>query len=160
MRVAAPKRVALALMLPVALIAGGVFSTAQIERNAALLSARRAAASELLLTSMLNQETGARGFFATRDPLFLLPWAQGTQSYTSSLAQLRSLVAGDVTLTDMVDDQARASAGERRAVFDAPRAVRRRYTGWLEPCSAADAESRAFQMISQRCPSRSRKYPE
>ena len=107
MRVAAPKRVALALMLPVALIAGGVFSTAQIERNAALLSARRAAASELLLTSMLNQETGARGFFATRDALFLRPWAQGTQSYTSSLAQLRSLVAGDDTLTDMVDDQAR-----------------------------------------------------
>ena len=107
MRVAGPKRVALVLILPVALIAGGVFSTAQVERNAALLGASRAAASERLLRSMLNQETGARGFFETRDAAFLQPWADGTRSFASSLAQLRPLVAGDPRLTAMVDDQAR-----------------------------------------------------
>jgi len=95
------------MVLPVALIAGGVFSTAQVERDAALLGARRAAASERLLMSMLNQETGSRGYFETRDTAFLQPWAAGTGSFASSLAQIRSLVAGDDTLTDMVDDQAR-----------------------------------------------------
>lgn len=125
MRVAASKHVALVLLLPVALIAGGVFSTAQVERNAALLGARRAAASEQLLTSMLNQETGARGFFETRNTVFLQPWAEGAKTFASSLAQLRSLVAGDSTLTAMVDDQARRATSWHAAAAAAVARLRR-----------------------------------
>jgi diguanylate cyclase (GGDEF)-like protein len=110
MRAPAFARVALLFALPVALIAGAVFATGQVERHAALLGASRAAASQELLTAMLDQETGARGFFETRDPVFLQPWARGSHAAVSSLAELRSLVRGDVTLTAMVAVQARRAA--------------------------------------------------
>jgi diguanylate cyclase (GGDEF)-like protein len=111
MRVGSSRRLALALMVPVLLIGGAVFATADIERNAALLGARRAAASEQLLTSMLNQETGARGFFQTREAVFLQPVAQGTAEFAQSVAELRGLVAGDPRLIHMLDDQVRRAAG-------------------------------------------------
>jgi diguanylate cyclase (GGDEF)-like protein len=110
MRVAASKRVLLLLMVPVILTAGAVFATAQVERHAALLGARRATASEQMLTSMLNQETGSRGFFETRDAVFLEPWTAGTKNFGSSLAALRSLIAGDSALTAMLNDQARRAS--------------------------------------------------
>jgi diguanylate cyclase (GGDEF)-like protein len=102
MRGPAFARVALLFALPVALIAGAVFATGQVERHAALLGASRTAASQELLTAMLDQETGARGFFETRDPVFLQPWTRGSHAAVASLAQLRSLVRGDSVLTRMV----------------------------------------------------------
>ncbi|MGD0455877.1 MAG: CHASE3 domain-containing protein, partial [Solirubrobacteraceae bacterium] len=81
--------------IPVTLIALAVFATANVQRSAALLSAREQAASQTMLTAMLDQETGARGFFQTEQQLFLAPWNQGTSAFASSIAELRSLVAGD-----------------------------------------------------------------
>src|SRR6202011_4253555 len=103
MRVVTSKRVVLLLLVPVLLVAGAVFATAQVERHAALGSSLRATVSEQLLTLMLNQETGARAFFETRDPVFLQPWTAGTKSFGPSAAELRSLVAGDRVLTGMLE---------------------------------------------------------
>src|ERR1700722_9855985 len=64
------RRVMLVVASPVLLIAIGLYATAHLERNAALLGASRQRASEQLLTAMLNQETGARGFFQTRMVVF------------------------------------------------------------------------------------------
>src|SRR5580704_2832895 len=99
MRVAGSKRVVLLLLVPVLLVAGAVFATAQVERHAALSGSRRATVSEQVLISMLNEETGTRAFFETGDPIFLQPWTAGTASFGPSVAELRSLVAGDRTLT-------------------------------------------------------------
>ena len=79
MKVPASKRVALVLIVPMVLIASAVFATAQVERHAALVGSRRAAVSGQLLTSILNQETGARGFFETLDPVFLGAVGAGDQ---------------------------------------------------------------------------------
>jgi diguanylate cyclase (GGDEF)-like protein len=107
MRKAASARVALAFVLPVILIAGAVFATAQVERHAALVGSNRAAASERILAAMLDQETGARGFFETRDAVFLQPWTAGSHAFAPTLAQLRSLVAGDAALGGLVGAEAR-----------------------------------------------------
>jgi diguanylate cyclase (GGDEF)-like protein len=109
-RVATSKRVVLLLLVPVLLVAAAVYATAQVERHAALDGARRATVSEQLLTSMLNQETGARAFFETGDPVFLQPWTAGTASFGPTVATLRSLVAGDRVLTGMVVDQVRRAS--------------------------------------------------
>ena len=125
MRITGPRRAALALAVPVALVAGGVFASGQIERHAALLGAARASASEQLLTSMLDQETGARGFFQTRDVVFLEPWSKGTKSFAASLTRLRSLVAGDAPLTRSLDGQARRALQWHSATAAAIAVVRR-----------------------------------
>ena len=105
------RRVCVLLAVPVALIAGAVFLTANVQRNAALLGAREQEASLSMLGAMSGQEAGARGFFQTRERKFLRPWDQGTTEFASSLAELRSLVAGDVALRRGLADLAgRASA--------------------------------------------------
>jgi diguanylate cyclase (GGDEF)-like protein len=100
------RRAGLVLAVPVVLLAGAVFATANVQRNAALLGARKQAASQRLLTAVLDQETGARGFFQTGQRVFLEPWTAGTSAFGSNLAQLRSLVAGDSGLQQSLTDQA------------------------------------------------------
>ncbi|HEV2656837.1 MAG TPA: CHASE3 domain-containing protein, partial [Ktedonobacteraceae bacterium] len=43
-----------------------------------------------LLASMVNQETGLRGYLVTNDPLFLQPFTQGHAQYLSTLSALAS----------------------------------------------------------------------
>jgi PAS domain S-box-containing protein len=104
------RRVMLVVASPVLLIALGLYATAHLERNAALLGASRQKASELLLTAMLNQETGTRGFFQTRMVVFLQPWTQGTKAFASGLPEVRTLVAGNAELERMLDRQAQVAA--------------------------------------------------
>ena len=48
------------LAVPVFLLAGAVFATANVQRSAALNGAREQVASQSLLTAMLDQETAAK----------------------------------------------------------------------------------------------------
>jgi CHASE3 domain sensor protein len=89
----------------VLLLSGAVFATANLERNTALRSARERVASQRLLTAMLDQETGARGFFQANERSFLEPWFQGTSAFRSSMVELRLLVAEDTRLQQMLADQ-------------------------------------------------------
>ena len=106
-------------------IAGAVFATANLQRNAALLSSREQVASQGLLTAMLDQETGARGFFQTHDRPFLQPWNQGTIAFGTSLGELRSLVSGDGGLQQMLTDQAQRAAGWHASTLAAIRVLER-----------------------------------
>jgi diguanylate cyclase (GGDEF)-like protein len=101
------RRNAAILALPIILVAGAVFATANVERNAALHGAQVQQASQVLLTAVLDQETGARGFFQTHQQAFLEPWTEGTSSFESSLRELRSLVRGNPALQRMLADQTR-----------------------------------------------------
>ena len=104
------RRVAMLFAIPVVLIAGAGFATATLERDSALHSSRQQSAGQRLLTAMLDQETGARGYFETRRTSFLQPWYQGRQDFTQALAQARSLSAGDEALQDLLTQQAQRSA--------------------------------------------------
>jgi diguanylate cyclase (GGDEF)-like protein len=101
------RRVGVVVCVPVALIAGAVFLTANVQRSAVMLGARQQETSESMLNAILNQETGARGFYESHEQASLQSWDQGTSEFASSLAQLRSLVAGNSTLERSLARQAK-----------------------------------------------------
>jgi diguanylate cyclase (GGDEF)-like protein len=101
----------IALILTTMLLVGGaVFGAATIARNSGVDAARQQSASELMLTAMLNQETGARGYFQTFDPVFLQPYHAGTSAFSQALAQSRRYAGGDSGLQRALNDEARRSA--------------------------------------------------
>ena len=87
------------------LLSGAVFANGNVQRSAALQSAREQVASQALLTATLDQETGARGFFQTGQKVFLQPWTQGTSAFGSSLSELRSLLSGNAGLEQSLSNQ-------------------------------------------------------
>jgi diguanylate cyclase (GGDEF)-like protein len=104
------------MAIPVVLIACAVFATATIERQSALNAGRQQEAAQQLLTGMLDQETGARGFFETAEPVFLQPWYQGRAEFLSALARARSLTAGDAPLQQSLAEQAELASQWHSAV--------------------------------------------
>ena len=88
-----------------------------------------------LLTGLVDQETGVRGFALTRDERFLEPYLRGQQEEADALAELRERLRGRTGLLARVD---RAQA-EARAWHDAVAAPA------LAPNGADLATSVAFQ---------------
>jgi diguanylate cyclase (GGDEF)-like protein len=98
------------ILVAVLLIGATVFVGATIARDSAVHAADQQNASEQMLTAMLNQETGARGYFQTRARVFLQPYASGVASFTQALAESRSLAGSDRVLLLGLTDQAQRSA--------------------------------------------------
>ncbi|MFZ0041784.1 MAG: diguanylate cyclase [Solirubrobacteraceae bacterium] len=92
------RRVAALAALAVATIAAAVYVAARIERDSAIHASRQAEASQQLLTAMLDQETGARGYFETHRRPFLQPWYAGITEFAAAMDQSRHLIGGDPTL--------------------------------------------------------------
>jgi diguanylate cyclase (GGDEF)-like protein len=98
------------IAITVLLIGGGVFSAATIARHSADNGARRQRESELMLTAMLNQETGARGYFETDASIFLQPYHAGASAFRQALAQSRRLAGGVMALQRSLTTQAQISS--------------------------------------------------
>jgi diguanylate cyclase (GGDEF)-like protein len=98
------------ILTAVLLIGGTVFGAATVARNSAIEAARQQSASQLMLTAMLNQETGARGYFQTFDAVFLQPYYAGTSTFRQALAQSRRYAGNDSGLQRALSDEARRSA--------------------------------------------------
>jgi diguanylate cyclase (GGDEF)-like protein len=129
------RRITLILILPVVLIAGAVLATAEVQRHTAVVASSRQVASQQLLTAMLDEETGARGYFQTRESSFLQPWQDGTQAFASSLSALRTLLPDHSSLSRLLSDQA-TRANAWHAVTEAA-IVRFRQTGHSQSVAAA-----------------------
>ena len=110
------RRVAALIAVPVVLIACAVFATARIERDSALHSGSQEEAGQRLQTAMLDQETGARGYFETRELRFLQPWYRGEKEFAAALANARSLSAGDPSLLESLTQQSLRSSQWHAAV--------------------------------------------
>ncbi len=67
--------------------------------------------SDQLLSAMINQETGLRGYIATADPSFLAPFSQGHSQYLTTVVALKSLLA----LPEWRDEHAAFSQVRTRA---------------------------------------------
>jgi diguanylate cyclase (GGDEF)-like protein len=100
-----PRRIAVLIAIPVVLIACAVFATATFERNSALHASKQQDAAQRLLTGMLDQETGARGYFETQDLRFLQPWYLGRSEFLAALADARSLSSGNAPLEQALSEQ-------------------------------------------------------
>ena len=100
------RRLLALIAVPVVLIACAVFATATIERDSALFASSQQAASQRLLTAMLDEETGSRGYLETREAAFLAPWYQGQAEFASALSDSRALAMGDAGLQQALREQA------------------------------------------------------
>ena len=101
---------ALLILVPALLLGLAVFATARTERDTALGAANAEAQGQQLLTAMLDQETGARGFFLTRDPVFLQPWYSGTKEFRVALRTAQVSDTGEPRLLRALDGQASLAA--------------------------------------------------
>jgi serine phosphatase RsbU (regulator of sigma subunit)/CHASE3 domain sensor protein len=78
------------------LVVGGLYVRSLIARSfqtAADLATTRALAFSSL-TSMLDEETGVRGYAATHNPVFLQPYHEALKPFEANVKQLRTRVAG------------------------------------------------------------------
>jgi diguanylate cyclase (GGDEF)-like protein len=99
------RRVTLLATIAVALIACAAYGAGQLERDSAVTSAQRMQQSQDLLTAMLDEETGARGYFETGRRAFLAPWYRGETKFAGAVTGSRRLDAGDPQLGGNLDVQ-------------------------------------------------------
>jgi diguanylate cyclase (GGDEF)-like protein len=129
------------LILAIAVTASAVWIASETQRSAADKAFAEATATSALLTAMLDQETGMRGFLLSRRDQFLDPYVKGKAELRRALQRVapltdrgeeRALVRGEVGTarawqTKADEAIARARAGghdtvaemeERKALFD------------------------------------------
>jgi diguanylate cyclase (GGDEF)-like protein len=83
-------RLRVVLALSVLVMAGSVWLIAGQQREAVIGVQGQLRASSDLLTSMLDQETGLRGYALTGEREFLQPYTQGRQGFDTALESARS----------------------------------------------------------------------
>src|SRR4051812_28051473 len=101
--------------LAAAVLALAVWGSAEIQRSTSAHATERTALAQALLTSMLDQETGLRGYLLTRDANFLEPYTGGNQRYVDLDRRLDAVIAGNHTQAAIEDGADRAAARWRRA---------------------------------------------
>ncbi len=129
------------LAVPVLLLAAAVFATASVEREAAERSSAAVGSAQRMLTAMLDQETGARGFFQTRDRQFLAPWYDGTADFASAASRTASLAGSESGVRSQLRQQRRI-ASEWHALTGAE--IERTLHGGRAPSVAAALGSKAL----------------
>jgi diguanylate cyclase (GGDEF)-like protein len=114
------RRIAAIVIAAVLLIGGSVFAGATIARVSTMRGAQQQTASALMLSAMLNQETGARGYFETRDSIFLQPYVAGISQFAHALATSRRLAGSDSALKLALNSEAQIAdtwnAGVQRQI--------------------------------------------
>ncbi len=77
-----------------------------------------------MLKSMLNMETGARGFFVAGADGFLAPWEQGNKGFDTAWAKAKKLTSDNATQQKRLDDM-QAKEAEFATVVNAMLKMRR-----------------------------------
>ncbi len=88
-----PSRLRLRLLLTVAVltIAGAVWGVSQTQRSVADRAFTENRAAQQMLTAMLDQETGLRGFALSGRESFLEPFDSGVRAFDAAAAEARAL---------------------------------------------------------------------
>jgi diguanylate cyclase (GGDEF)-like protein len=93
------------LLAGVLVIAAGVWVASYAQREAAARVAQQARDSQLMLTAMLDQETGLRGFLLTRRPEFLDPYTRGRRGLDAAIHAARAAAGSDGRMNSLIDQQ-------------------------------------------------------
>ncbi|HEU4658499.1 MAG TPA: diguanylate cyclase [Capillimicrobium sp.] len=126
-----PVRRRIALLLTAALVGVAVWVSADVQRDAAARGGARMEASQRLLTSMLDQETGLRGYLLTGDGVFLEPLHSGDRAFDVAERDIRAAAGDDedvlAPLDATVDVASRWHGAAREAIevtrVDGPRRI-------------------------------------
>ncbi len=81
--------------------------------------------SRAIATSLVDQETGQRGYVISGDDAFLAPYREGQEHFDEDVRSLRRLLASDAQLTQLLDEVVLA-ADQWRAVGAGPEIAARR----------------------------------
>jgi diguanylate cyclase (GGDEF)-like protein len=108
--ISGPNRTRLLFAAAVVVISAAVWLVSATQRNTAERVFEESRAANRMLTAMLDQETGVRGFAISGKEEFLQPYIRGQEDFDAALADLRELVTDD---------------GQEATVFSMVRAARR-----------------------------------
>ena len=102
-----PDRLRLPALLAVAVMftAAGVWGASYAQRSAAERVARQSRYAQLMLTAMLDQETGLRGYLLTARRVFLRPYDAGRQNFDRALSRSRAAAEGEAPILRSIQDQ-------------------------------------------------------
>src|SRR3954468_8165408 len=134
--------VRLRLLMPIlaVIVVIAIGSAAAVQRSTATTAADHLQDVHSLLTSMLDQETGLRGFLLTRRESFLEPFRRGTENYSRAYDDLHSDLRGDEDglaalgrsdvlarrWHDVAEEQISQTRAQRRFVLSVPLALERK----------------------------------
>ena len=129
-------------------MAVAVFLVGRSQREAASSSFRQSLAVDAMLTSMLDQETGLRGFLQFRDDEFLEPYRAGDKGFQRSLVEAHAETdAGDREVLGLLSRAGKLAEDWRR---DADRAVRLARAAPASRPSVREARERKAMMDEVR----------
>ena len=137
----------LCVALAVVAVAAVVWLVGATQRSSVATSVRQAQAAQSMLTAMVDQETGLRGFALNRTDAFLESYRTGERHYRETVNVLRRITPGDDRTTHDLIDHSDATARAWRASAEAAIAVARE-TG--KPPALSDAISRKAMMDGYR----------
>jgi diguanylate cyclase (GGDEF)-like protein len=83
-----------AVLCTVAVVVATLFATSSIERGAADRGYEGTQTAQTLLNTMLDRETGLRGFLETGDETFLAPYMSGSARFTAAVKRAESYAHG------------------------------------------------------------------
>src|SRR4051794_31564095 len=99
-----------------ALLVGAlVWGAGLVQLRVADAARERQVVVQQLLTAMLEQESGLRGFLLTGDEPFLEPYRAGGAAYGAALSRARELIDGGAAADALERTAARARAWRRAA---------------------------------------------
>jgi diguanylate cyclase (GGDEF)-like protein len=82
-------RTRLVISVAVVVISAAVWIVSETQRNTAERVFEESRAANRMLTAMLDQETGVRGFALARRPEFLVPYTRGSDAFDAAVADAR-----------------------------------------------------------------------
>ena len=144
-------RLRLLLAVAVVTIAAAVWGVSQLQRNAADRAFAASRAGQEMLTAMVDQETGLRGYIlAQKDEEFLEPFVRGRHDFDAALKSARRSV--DASERVSLDEQVAAAHRWRvLAGYELTRLreVAGRHLTW-QPCGCASTPLTAIAASTPR----------
>ena len=86
--------------LAVVIVGAAVWLPAANQRSVSDRLAAQGSAVQLMLTAMLDQETGLRGYSMTAKPVFLEPYTMGQREYDTAVSSAEAAARGDQRLVN------------------------------------------------------------
>jgi methyl-accepting chemotaxis protein len=96
-------RARLLIAVAVSVLALAVWGVTSTQRSAAETTFQQGESALQMLTAMVDQETGMRGFALTGEERFLEPYRSGRREYASALARARAATRGEPQLRRLPD---------------------------------------------------------
>jgi diguanylate cyclase (GGDEF)-like protein len=99
-----------AVLCTVAIVVATLLATSSLERGAANRGYEGALTAQALLNTMLDRDTGLRGFLETDDVAFLEPYASGSRSFPGAVRDAQAYTSGLTSATSALDEQVALAA--------------------------------------------------